>query len=135
MSKKQKKQAIGTALAKRLNLRLFRAILSCVEILTLGWIALVANNVFNHGFRVVAPVFVVMSVVYFALLLLFTLSAKERDMLLLCVVFYVFAAIGAAFVPCYARTATFRCGETEATDCIDQVYTLEQRNLYWIKNR
>lgn len=116
----------------KLNLRLYRAILLCVEVILLGWMALVANNIFQAKFELESPVFLVMTIVFFAILFIVTLFSKERDMLLMCTAFLITAAIGVIFVPCYAILATYRCPDY-STDCVDTVLTYEHRNIYWMK--
>ena len=144
MSKRQTKLAKKAESAKKssakkeknsiakLNLGLYRAILLCIEVVLLGWMALVANNIFHAEFELESPVFLVMAIVFFAILFFVTLFSKERDMLLMCTVFLVTSAIGVIFVPCYALLATYRCPD-DSTNCQSQVLTYEHRNIYWIK--
>ncbi len=136
LPKKTDKAHKGDAEAKtsiaKLNIGLYRAILLCVEVVLLGWMALVANNIFHKDFEIEGPVFLVMTIVFFAILFIVTLASKERDMLLMCTVFLVTAAIGVCFVPCYALLATYQCPDG-AQECESKIITYEHRNIYWMK--
>jgi hypothetical protein len=104
----------------------------CVEVILLGWMALVANNIFHAQFEIEGPVFLVMTIIFFAILFIVTLFSKERHMLLMCTVFLVTAAIGVCFVPCYALLAKYECPEN-SQNCESQVLTYEHRIIYWMK--
>jgi len=116
----------------KLNLGLYRSILVCLEVFLLGWVALVANNIFHISYELESPLFLIMAVVFFAILLFITLFSRERDMLIMCTVFFVAATIGSAFVPNYAILANIEC-ETANIDCEESVVVYEHRNIYWMK--
>ena len=150
--KQQKPTKKEQATIAKLNLRLYRAIILCIEVLILGWIALVNNGIFGIYYELEAPYFIIMAVVFFVILLGATFFAKERNMLIMCTIFLVAASIGAAFVPSYiVYGETLDGGEVkyytdskslyvptceQASDdsCTDDPNEIiEHRNIYWLK--
>ena len=150
--KQQKPTKKEQATIAKLNLRLYRVILLCIEILILGWIALVNNGIFGIYYELEAPFFIIMAVVFFVILLGVTFFAKERNMLIMCTIFLIAAFIGAAFVPSYIvygetldggevkYYTDFRtlyapeCEQAPDGGCADDPNEIvEHRNVYWLK--
>lgn len=130
VSAKSKTKSLGFTIAK-IDLGLYRAILLCIEIVILAWIALVANNIFGARYELLTPYFSILMVLFLVLLLGVTFFTKHREMLVMCTFFLAAAIIGSAFVGHYGLLGTVECG-TE-TNCVNTDVVYETRNIYWIR--